>query len=42
MRYHTSFTVDADPTAAFDYLANARNAIASHPKGTTLDHSWRP
>ena len=37
MRYHTSFTVHADPTAAFDYLADGRNAMASHPKGTMLD-----
>jgi len=37
VRYHTSFTVAADPPAAFDYLADARNAIVSHPKGTTLD-----
>jgi uncharacterized protein YndB with AHSA1/START domain len=37
MRYRTSFTVAANPSTAFDYLADAVNAMWSHPKGTKLE-----
>ena len=37
MRYCTSFIVSADPRAAFDYLADGRNGLWSHPPGTTVD-----
>ncbi len=37
MRYGTSFTVTAEPPVAFDYLADGRNALTSHPKGTTVE-----
>lgn len=36
MRYSTSMQVGAAPRVAFDYLANGRHALKSHPRGTTF------
>jgi uncharacterized protein YndB with AHSA1/START domain len=36
MRYTTSLQVEAAPTVAFDYLADGRHGLRSHPRGTTF------
>lgn len=37
MRYRSSFVVRADPQTSFDYLADGRNGMWSHPRGTTVE-----
>ena len=37
MRYTTTFLVHADQGRAFDYVADGRNGLSSHPKGSTMD-----
>jgi hypothetical protein len=37
MRLDASFVVPVDRARAFDYIAEGRNALASHPKGTTIE-----
>ena len=37
MRYRTSFVVNADAATTFGYLADGRNGLWGHPKGTTVE-----